>query len=140
MNRLDLPYVFATASLGIALFCVGRWSAPTHTARIAVQAPIVQAAVEPIPPPPVVRPVMTVDQLPVYTEAPAASTWKPSELINDSLLPVIHPAASGHPAPPVVAAPVVKPAPAPMPIVLEEIPDNPYTRRSNKNVAPTPGF
>lgn len=147
MNRLDLPYVLVTATLGVALFCAGRWTAPSPVAHAVYvqEAPIVQAPVELIPPPPPapkVTPVTTVDSLPVYTEAPAAPAWKPSDMINDALLPVIHPSASAsaRPAPPVVAAaPVVKPAPAPMPIVLEEIPDNPYSHKK-KAVATTPGF
>jgi len=135
MNRLDLPYVLVTACVGIALFGAGRWTAPT-AAPVVVRmpdAPIVTAVREPIPPPP---PAVTVDRLPVYTEASA----HPAPLVGltDALTPILTPtaSASARPAPSAVAAPK---APAPLSIVLEEIPDNPY-KHTKRAVAQTPGF
>jgi hypothetical protein len=65
--------------------------------------------------------------------------------LNDALMPVLADSAaeapSARPLAPAVSAsaPVVAPkAPPPMPIVLEEIPDNPY--KHQKKVAQTPGF
>lgn len=137
MNRLDLPYVLATAAVGIALFCAGYMVRPTPQKVACVEAPIVQARVEPIPPPPppstvVVAPITTVDRLPLYTAATGEPPLPPS-LMEGSLLPVPPasvPVASAPRVAPVVT-PVAAPKPAPSspePIVLEEIPDNPYKR------------
>lgn len=138
MTRLDLSYVLVTATVGLGLFFGGRWSAPTPAAKIVYvqDAPLVQPVSDPIPAP---TPVTTVESLPAYTGSPQLAA--PMGTIGDNLLPI-------KSAPPVVsavaphsvasAAPkMVKPVPAPMPIVLEEIPDNPYSR---KKVAQTPGF
>jgi hypothetical protein len=150
MNRLDLPYVLVTACVGVALFGAGRWSAPTPQAKVVyVAPPLVTAVSEPIPPPPaapVVAPVTTVDQLPVYTVSGGAAP-APVGTIGDDLLPIKKAAppvvSVSHP---VASAPVVTPVaapkapPPPMTIVLEEVPDNPYKPRPKHTVAQTPGF
>lgn len=121
MNRFDLPYVTLTAALGVALFCAGRWSAPTPHASVVYvpDAPLVQARQEPlIPPPPpaaepVVTPVSAPSQVPSAVVPPPAVRYAPA------------PTVSANPS-----ASVVKPPPPPPEvIVLEEIPDNPYRAR-----------
>lgn len=151
MTRFGMLYIMVIAGATSFGFFAGRWSAPEHQKLVQVQAPIFQAPVEPIPAPPpataktaepvvqpvapvVAAPVTTVDQLPVYS---GTASTPPVGTIGDDLLPIKKPAppmvsasVAAHPVAAPVVTPVVTPVKAaPEPIVLEEIPDNPYKHK-----------
>jgi hypothetical protein len=143
MKLIDLPYVIVTALVGLACFGVGRWSTPSHREVVYVPtAPVVvqtapEVMIPPPPPVPVVTPVPEMPVIPVGTAHYEPDSGVPVE-IGDNLMPILKKTvpmpmvtASVHPIVtlPVVPAVAPKQPVKPEPIVLEEIPDNPYAHK-----------